>query len=378
MEGASQSALQIFVSAGEQSGEIHGASLIHALKKLSPALKVSGLGGELMLAEGAQLLHHIDSLAAVGLVDVVKKYSYFRKVLAECLEYVKKNNPQVVVLIDYPGFNLRFAEALRKFYTGKIIYYISPQLWAWHERRVGKIKKFVDKMLVVFPFEVDFYKRLGVEAEYVGHPLVKRIKEFLERDKRTAEGLTVTLMPGSRKNEIANHLPVLLKAAKVLKYEHGANIRISKAVSVSTKAFEPYIEEMLDFELTDVSSYSLILNSDLVMCKAGTSTLECALIGTPHFVFLRTSPVNYALMKPIVKINNISILNIISGCNIVKEFIQKDFTPANVLEESVKIISDKAYRNLLIENLHTVWSQLGDKDASANAAAIIYNLALGQ
>ena len=170
----------------------------------------------------------------------------------------------------------------------------------------------------------------------------------------------------------------MLKAAKVLKDEHGANVRISKAVSVSTKAFEPYMEEMLNFELTDVSSYSLILNSDLVMCKAGTSTLECALIGIPHFVFLRTSPVNYALMKPIVKIKNISILNIISGRDIVKEFIQKDFTPANIMQESTKIISDKAYRNLLIENLHTVWSQLGDKDASANAAAIIYNLALGQ
>src|SRR5260221_2234043 len=305
----------IFISAGEPSGEIHGSGLIKELRENCSNLNliISGLGGEMMKAEGARLLYHTDSLAAVGLLDVAKKYSFFKKDLKECTEFIKEQNPAAVVLIDYPGFNLRFAEAIRKFYTGKIIYYISPQLWAWHEKRVKKIKKYIDMMLVVFPFEVEFYKKFGVEAKYVGHPLVKRINDFLASHKKESSRLkakkTVTLIAGSRNNEIKNHLPVLLKTVKKLSAEFNLNVVISKALSVSEKSFEPYSNELNNYELTDKNSYDLMLNSDLVMAKAGTSTLECALIGTPNFVFLKTAPINYLLIKPLVKINNIALIN---------------------------------------------------------------------
>lgn len=378
--GDTAAALQnrsIFISAGEQSGEMHGSGLIKELRLNCKDfnLKISGLGGEMMKAEGTELLYHTDSLAAVGLLDVAKKYSFFKKVLKDCAEFVKGHKPDAVVLIDYPGFNLRFAEAIRKFYTGKIIYYISPQLWAWHEKRVEKIRKFVDKMLVVFPFEVEFYKKFGVEAEYVGHPLVKRIDEFLGSHKKenSASGnkKTITLLAGSRNNEIKNHLPVLLKTVKKLSEEFDLKVLISKSVSVNEKSFEPYLKDIGNYQLSSKSSYELMLNSDLVMSKAGTSTLECALIGTPNFVFLKTAPINYFLLKPLVKINNIALVNIIAGKEIVKEFIQKDFNPGNLYTESKKILTDTAYKNKLTDNLKKVRVTLGTKDASLNAALII-------
>lgn len=372
----------IFISAGEQSGEMHASELIWEIRKLCGAsrLDISGLGGEMMKAQNANLLYDINSLAAVGILDVAKKYGFFRNVLNDCLNFVKENPPDAVILIDYPGFNLKFAEELRKFYSGKIIYYISPQIWAWRESRVHKIKKYIDKMLVVFPFEVEFYDKFGVSASYVGHPLVKRIKRFLKENPKTYEAVgnrkVVTLLPGSRFNEIKNHLPVLLKTVKALKNEFEIDVNISRALSVEPHAFEKYLGEIKDYNLVSGGVYSLMLNSDLVMSKAGTSTLECALIGTPHFVFLRTAPINYLLMKPIVNINNIGIVNIIAKENIVKEFIQKDFKAAGLVNESRKLLADSGYRNELTGRLKVVWDILGTEDASHNAAGIIKNIAL--
>jgi lipid-A-disaccharide synthase len=372
----------IFISAGEQSGEMHGSELIKELRKAcgSVKLNITGLGGDQMKAQGVKLLYDINSLAAVGILDVAKKYGFFRNVLNDCLKFVKENSPDAVILIDYPGFNLKFAEELRRSYSGKIIYYISPQIWAWRESRVHKIKKYVDKMLVVFPFEVEFYEKFGITTEYVGHPLVKRIRKFLDENKRTESASggrkVITVLPGSRFNEIKNHLPVLLKTVQELKSEFDIEVNISKAHSVELRAFDKYLNEMEGCHLVSGSAYELILNSDLVMSKAGTATLECALIGAPHFIFLRTAPINYFLMKPIVNINNIGIVNIIAKENIVKEFIQNDFKASNLAVESKKLLTDDGYRNELKSNLKRVWDILGDKDASLNAADIIKNLAL--
>jgi len=385
MEGASAAPLikkTIFISAGEQSGEMHGGELIKELRLACSGVKldITGLGGDQMKAQGVKLLYDINSLAAVGIIDVAKKYGFFRNVLNDCLKFVKENQPDAVILIDYPGFNLKFAEELRRFYSGKIIYYISPQIWAWRESRVHKIRKYIDKMLVVFPFEVEFYEKFGVAAEYVGHPLVKRIRKFLDENKKNLHSdgkrKVITILPGSRFNEIKNHLPVLLKTVKELKREFDIEVNISKAPSVEGRAFDKYLIKMEGCNLVSGGTYELILNSDLVMSKAGTSTLECALIGTPHFIFLRTAPINYLLMKPIVNINNIGIVNIIAKENIIKEFIQNDFKAANLALESKKLLTDAGYRNELKSKLRRVWDILGDKDASLNAAETIKNLAL--
>lgn len=372
-----ESISSVFISAGEQSGDLHASELVKELKKILPEGKsrFSGLGGNLMKNEGVNLLYHINELSAIGYIDVIRKYSHFKNVLKKCLEFVKSNNISAVVLVDYPGFNLRFAEKLREFYKGKIIYYISPQLWAWNEKRVQVIKKYVDKMLVVFPFEVNFYSKYGIDAVYTGHPLVKRIRKFLEenpKDKKVfGERKTLTILPGSRKAEIKNHLPVLLNTATQLRKEFDLTVNISKAESAGDDVFVKYSDDLKDFNLTAGNVYELIINSDIVFTKSGTSTIECALIGTPFLIFYKTYLLNYYLLKPIVKINRLGMVNILSEEMIVKEFIQNEFSRANLLLESRRILTDEHYKKLLKEKLKKIWDILGNEDASLNAAKLI-------
>lgn len=367
----------VFISAGEQSGDLHASDLIKELRNSITGfdLKISGLGGDMMKKEGAKLLFHINELSAIGFTEVLKKYGFFKRALRSCLEHIKSANTDAVVLIDYPGFNLRFARELRKFYSGRIIYYISPQLWAWHEKRVEIIKKYVDKMLVVFPFEVDFYRKHAIDSVYVGHPLVKRIGKFLQDNpmerKVFGDSKTLTILPGSRKAEIKNHLPVLLKTATQLSKEFDLTVNISKAAGAGSEIFEAFYDELKEYNLTQENVYKLILNSDLVFTKSGTSTVETALIGTPFLIFYKTFPVNYLLLKPIVKVDRLGMVNILADELIVKEFIQKEFTEENLLLESRKILIDAAYSDKLRKNLNRIWQILGAENASYNAAKII-------
>ena len=367
-----------FISAGEQSGDLHASELIKEIKKQLPEdnAKFSGLGGDMMKEEGVKLLYHINELSAIGYIDVLKKYFHFKNVLNDCIEFVKSNNNvNAVILVDYPGFNLRFAEALRKFYKGKIIYYISPQLWAWHEKRVLKIKKYVDKMLVVFPFEVEFYNKFGIDASYVGHPLVKRIKKFLDENPKEKKvfgsAKTLTILPGSRTTEIKNHLPVLLKTASRLKMEYDLEVNISKVKNAGDAVFSSFKDDLKSFSLTSDNVYKLILNSDIVFTKSGTSTVECALIGTPFLIYYKTFLLNYYLLKPIVKIDRLGMVNILEDEMIVKEYVQKNFTVENLLLEARRILTDEHYKNGITENLSRIWDTLGNEDASKNAAGII-------
>jgi lipid-A-disaccharide synthase len=366
----------LFIVAGEQSGDLHGSGLLKELKAQSRGTDIifNGLGGDLMKAQGLNELYHTKDLATVGFKDVIKKYPFFKKVISDCVEFIEANHPDAVVLIDYPGFNIRLAEELKKFYTGKIIYYISPQLWAWHEKRVHKIKKYVDKMLVVFPFEVEFYKKFNVDAEYTGHPLTTRIKKYLEENpvKKTADTSkkVITILPGSRKDEIKYHMPVLIDTIKLLQKEFDLEINISKAPNLDESLFNEF-ENIKDYNLTGENVYSLILNSDLVLTKAGTSTMECSLIGTPYLIFYKTFPLNYYILKPIVKIENLGIANILAKENIVREFVQKDFTAENLAAEARRILTDESYRNKMKSDLKKIWSILGDENASNNAAKII-------
>jgi lipid-A-disaccharide synthase len=367
----------VFICAGEQSGDLHASGLINELRKLTSGinLNINGIGGKLLKNEGVNLLYHIKDLSTIGYLDVVKKYGFFKKVLNECSEFIKHNNPAVIILVDYPGFNIRLAERIRSYYKGKIIYYISPQLWAWNKKRVYKIKKYVDEMLVVFPFEVDFYKSFGVEAIYVGHPLVKRIKLFLEQNKKQSDSPSkqkiITILPGSRNDEIRNHLPVLIKTASSLKDEYKAEINFSIAPGIGQDTYNRFSSSLKKFNLIRENVYSTVLNSDLVLTKAGTSTIECSLIGTPFLVFYRTLPVNYYLLKPIVNVDKLGMVNILAKENIVKEFIQKDFTVPNLLNESRKILKDESYRTSLQQRLKKIWDILGNEDASLNAAKIV-------
>jgi lipid-A-disaccharide synthase len=317
-------------------------------------------------------------LATVGFKDVIRKYSFFKKVIRDCSDFIRTNDPDAVILIDYPGLNIRLAEEIRKFYTKKIIYYISPQLWAWHEKRVFKIKKYVDKMLVVFPFEVDFYRKFGVDAVYTGHPLVKKIRAFMKENPKTNRAFgsekIITVLPGSRKDEVRLHMPVLIKTLNQLSREFDIKVNISTAPGLEM-VFGKYRTELKKYNFASENVHRLVLNSDLVLAKAGTSTMECALLGIPHLIFYRTSPFNYYLLKPIVKVKNLGIVNLLAGKNIVKEFVQNDFTPDKLLFEAREILVNAHYRNNMINQLSSVWDILGPSDASHNAAKAIIETA---
>ena len=367
--------VSVFISAGEHSGDNHASGLMQQLKVQMPDANVMfyGLGGDMMTAVGMDPLYHVRDLATVGFKDVIKKYGFFKNAIKESADFIKQKNPDVVILVDYPGFNIRLAESIRKFYTKKIIYYISPQLWAWHESRVNKIRKYVDLMLVVFPFEVDFYGKHGVKAEFVGHPLVKKIKEFRESNPKitgTGEVKRITLLPGSRKDEIKTHMPVLIEAMKILRESINAEVFISIAPGMESH-FDEFKESISGFTLSEESSYRLISESDLVLTKAGTSTMECTLLQVPYLIFYRTYPLNYFILKPIVKVDKLGIANILLEKNAVKEFIQNDFTAGNLAAESLKILTDDAYRTRMLGDLRKIWDTLGSKDASSNAASLI-------
>jgi len=369
--------LRFFISSGEQSGEAYGADLIEELRKQVPdkLLHFWGLGGSSMEKSRVKLLYHTNELSTIGFLDVVKKINFFRKVLKDSLDCVWEIKPDCVVLIDYPGFNLKFAEKLRDFYTGKIIYYISPQLWAWHEKRVNIIKKYIDKVIVVFPFEIDFYQKYNIDAVYAGHPLIKRIGKFLEENEKKrkifGDEKVVTFLPGSRKDEINHHLPVLLDVAEQLTKEFDMTINISRSSGVDKSIFKKFGNRLGKFILSDENVYSLMLNSDLVLTKAGTSTVECALIGVPFAIFYKTFPLNYYLLKPIVKVDKLGMVNILAKKNIIKEFVQKDFNPLNLLLEARKILTEINYRIKIIGELKEIQDILGSQDASSNAAKII-------
>lgn len=367
----------IFIVAGEKSGDSHAAALIHEIKRFRNEFNfmINGLGGDSMKNEGIRLLYHINELTTSGITGVIKKYKYYKGILKECVEYAKDNKPDIIILTDFPGFNLKFAEEARKFYNEKIIYYISPQVWAWHKSRVHKIKKYIDKMLVVFPFEKEFYMKYGIDAEYVGHPLTKKIKSFLSnyklKDEAKNRKKTITILPGSRNEEIENHIPALIVLAEKLKNEFHAEVYFHIADSIDKKILEKYKTKLNKFSLSNTDLYELILNSDLVLTKAGTSTVECALIGTPFIIFYKTNPVNFHLIKPFISIKNMGMVNILAGKTIIQEFIQNDFTINKLMQESRKILYDTQYREQMKTNMKKIWNILGDEDASLNAAKII-------
>lgn len=375
MNALSRKSTSIFISAGEASGDLHASSLMKELKHQSHEtnLNFNGLGGDLMISEGLNALFHVKDLATVGFSEVIKKYSFFRNALKKSAEFIKKNNPDAVILIDYPGFNLRLAEAIRQYYHKKIIYYISPQLWAWHEKRVLKVKKYIDLMMVVFPFEVDFYKKFDINAEYTGHPLAGRIKEFIQKNTgslRSDSHKTITVLPGSRKDEVKQHLPVIIEALKIISKTTDIHVNISCAPGMKIYITD-FEKELKGYKITEENPYSLILNSDLVLTKAGTSTMECTLIGTPYLIFYKTFPLNYYLLKPVVKVDKVGIANLLLKKNAVKEFIQNDFTPQNLADEAIKILNDSRYRKRITDDLKEIWNILGSKDASKNAAMLI-------
>jgi len=368
----------ILIIAGEDSGDLHGASLINELKKIDSNINIFGIGGDKMKAAGMHLIYHVNKMAFLGFVEVLKHLPFIRKVQKDLIEYVKEKEIKTAVLIDYPGFNLSIAKKLKKLDI-KIVYYISPQIWAWGAGRTKKIRKVIDKMLVVFPFEENFYNQSGVNVEFVGHPLLERIKDYnfltknelyqefgLEKDKEI-----LLILPGSRIHEVEKILPESIKAAKKIAEEFNMQIVVACAPNIDDNIFKT-ARNNDEFKVVKGYTYDLFKYSTVGIVKSGTSTLEAALFELPIVIVYKTSYLTYLIGKRLIRVDNIGMVNIIAEETVVPELIQENVTQERVYAELKKILSDKKLLLSIKKKLSGIKPKLGTIGASERAARIIY------
>ena len=374
----------ILVIAGEASGDLHGASLIRELKNLDSSLKIFGIGGNKMKAEGMELIYHIDKMAFLGFVEVIKHLPFIKKVQRDLIAEVKRRKVSEVVLIDYPGFNLSIAKKLKQLEPElklELIYYITPQVWAWGKGRVYKIRELFKKVLVVFPFEEKFFKEKNVNAEFVGHPLIQEIDNynFVSRnlldnkfDLDPAKEILL-ILPGSRKQEVKSIFPEAVNAASKLADEFDMQIVVACSSNLDEKVFDELTDHK-NFKVIKDHTYDLLKHAKFGIVKSGTSTLEAGLLELPMVIIYKTSWLTYTIGKSLVKIKNIGMANIVLDEQVVPELIQKEANAESIYDEAKNILSDEDMLNNIKLRLSRIKKVLGDKDAPKNAAKIIYSL----
>jgi lipid-A-disaccharide synthase len=378
----------VLIVAGEASGDLHGASLIRELKKLDSSLKIFGIGGNKMQAEGMELIYHIDKMAFLGFVEVIKHLPFIKKVQRDLIEEVKKRKVTEVVLIDYPGFNLSIAKKLKQLESAtadrlelELIYYITPQVWAWGKGRVNNIRELFKKVLVVFPFEEKFFKEKNVNAEFVGHPLIQEINAYdfksrnlLDRkyDLDPAKEILL-ILPGSRKQEVMSIFPEAIKAASKIADELDMQIVVACSNNIDEKVFHK-MADIKNFKVIKDQTYDLLKHAKFGIVKSGTSTLEAGLLELPMVIVYKTSLLTYAIGKSLVKIKNFGMANIVLGEKVVPELIQNEANADNIYDEAKNILSDDDLYEDIKRKLSRIKKVLGDKDAPKNAAKIIYSL----
>lgn len=372
------------IIAGETSGDLHGAALLKELLNINREIKFFGIGGDKMIAEGLNAMFHIKQMAFLGFVEVIRHIPFMRNVQKKLIEKIKEENIELVILIDYPGFNLSLAKKIKKIAEAnrhekiKIVYYISPQVWAWGKNRVEKIKKFVNKMLVVFPFEVDFYKKAGLEVEYTGHPLIDRINnhKFLSREELNEKfGLNsqkeiLLLMPGSRKQEIKKIFPAVITAAEKLSKDFNLQIIVACPENIDESIFSS-LNSSVKYFIVKGNTYDLLKHARFGVIKSGTSTLEAALLQMPFVVVYKTSLISYIIGRLLANVETIAMANIIAGEKIVEELIQQNLTPEKVYNVCKEILTNNAQYILLKNKLAGIKGMLGDTGASKRAAESI-------
>lgn len=377
-------AKKLFLIAGEASGDTHGARLVKELKQLMPNLICQGLGGVKMAEAGVELIHNLATEAVLGAGDVLRKYFHFRRIFYDALRRVRSFQPDAIVLIDYPGFNLRFAKKINHEFP--VIYYISPQIWAWGGRRIHTIKKTVDHMIVFFEFEAQLYRGHEISVSCVGHPLVgqtipsKRRHELRSEWLRngSAETKAVALFPGSRKTEVMRILPEMLRVA------HAINARkptvhffVSESETVPGELYERMIEKAQpNYTITLLRGHGvdLMYASDFAMVSSGTTTLEAALVGVPFVILYKTAWSTFFLGRHLIQIPYIGLVNVIAGRKIVPEFIQHEIRPETIAQEAAYLLDHQDLREKMILDLKAVQAKLGSEGASRRAAEVVVKL----
>lgn len=368
----------ILIVAGEVSGDLHAAKVVRAVKAHCPETSFWGIGGDDLRAEGVELLQHTDRMSIMGIVEVLKHYRFFKSVLKQVLDEVDLCKPQAALLVDYPGFNLRLAAELKKRGV-KVYYYISPKVWAWNKKRIPKMAQVIDRLMVIFPFEVEVFKGTGLKVDFVGNPLVAQIDEFLSTDVKPlpwqSERL-VALLPGSRRQEIERILPTMLSAAKKLEAQFSD---ISFMIATPNERIEKIVDEQI-FQSSEKparldtvcgGARELMRQAEAAMVASGTATLETALIGTPHILVYKTSAFTYWFARTVVKISHIGLVNIVADRTVCPELIQQAAMPEALTTEITKLMSDTPERVAMIEGYAEVRQLLGDRDAAQNVAEIL-------
>jgi lipid-A-disaccharide synthase len=363
----------IVIIAGEVSGDLHGSRLIAALKNLDPTLDIQGIGGDLMIQQGLKPLFHIKQMAFLGLWEVVKHLPFIKKVFQDMMKLVKTIHPKAVILIDYPGFNLRFAR--RVYQLGiPVIYYISPQLWAWGKKRVFKIEKYIKRMIVIFPFEKEFYHGHGIDAAYVGHPIADHYFDRVDPKVTDKKNITLGLLPGSRRQELEHLLPDMIKTAKLLK--DSSEVEHVYLLTVDTISHDDYMKYLGDnkfIQLYTSTPESFYNQLDAALVSSGTATLETGYFKVPMVIVYRVNPLTWFLARLLVKVKVIGLVNIVAGEKIAIELLQNDFNPSKA-ESEIKRLLDPKVNAEIREKLSVIKEKLGKPGAAERAAKTIYRL----
>jgi lipid-A-disaccharide synthase len=359
--------MNFLLSAGEASGDTYGAQLIDALKQFAPDATFFGMGGNKMQAAGCELLVHAKDVAVVGLVEVVTHLPHIRRQFKRVGAEAARRKPDAAVLIDFPEFNLRLARDLNRLGI-PVFYFVSPQIWAWRSGRVRQVQKYVRKMIVIFPFEQEFYRKHGVDVKYVGHPLAHTAEregsrqEFAAQNGLDAGKQWIALLPGSRKKEVRLNVPGIVAAARLLAADGDYEFVLPVASTLSqewVRSQGDATEENLAVRLTSDSRLTL-KHSRAAIVASGTATVEAALAGTPFVVVYRVAPLTWLLGRRLVNLNTFAMPNLIAGRRIVPELIQKDFTASNVARAMRTIIPDGATRTQMLSDLREVREKLRD------------------
>jgi len=380
--------MKLAIVAGEASGDLHAAEVLRELKRLDPAIETFGIGGDLLAREGMRLVHHAREMGIVGFFNVLRHLRMFRRIFDETANEIAREKPDAVLLVDYPGFNLRMARRCKELGI-RVVYYISPQLWAWKQGRVKQVAKYVDRMIVIFPFEETFYREHGIEAAYVGHPLIEEIGHIGRpgvgsresgvvagaassptRDPRhPTPAVRIALLPGSRKAEVASLLPAMLDAVEILARERSVDAYVVQAPTIPRELLDEYVAGR-NVRVVAHNNGEAVAAADVALSSSGTATLECAVLGTPVIVMYRLSFANYWLGRMVVTIPHFALINIVAGKKIVPELIQSAVNGQTIADETRRLLEPANYA-AVVEELAAVRSKLGDAGASRRAAEVI-------
>jgi len=368
---------KIFIVCGEPSGDLLAGNLIQKIKKIDPAIQISGVGGTYLKKSGVEIFCDIKELSVMGFFDVLKKLPKFLQLKQLILKKIASQRPDAIIFVDFSGFNLRLAKAINR--RIPTIYYVSPQVWASRENRINSIRNFISKMIVLFKFEEDFYKKRGVQAHWVGHPLLNLVQPTMEKQELLKNlGLNpaqkvIALLPGSRKQEIRKLLPIMLKAGQLINNKiPGMQFIIAKAPNLDARLYQDECDKYsLNLKIVDGKTYDCLNSADFCLVCSGTATLETAIMQKPFMIIYKMNLLNYLLYRPQVKIPYIGMVNIVAGKKIVPEFIQFNAQPEMISRAALELLQNPAQEKEMLDSLASVKNSLGSPGAAERAARLI-------